>query len=50
MADFLQSLEKDETFHANFQDAVKVQRVLHAVEESSQTGSWASTAMQFANS
>jgi predicted dehydrogenase len=50
LADFIHSLEKDETFHANFQDAVKVQRVLHAVEESARTRSWASPVTQFANS
>jgi predicted dehydrogenase len=50
MADFLQSLEKNDTFHVNFQDAVNVQRVLHAVEESARTRSWASTATQFASS
>lgn len=42
LADFLQSLEKNEIFHANFQDAVNVQRVLHAVEESARTRSWTS--------
>jgi len=49
MADFLESLEKDETFHPSFQDAVQVQRVLHAVEESARTKSWTSPAVQFAN-
>lgn len=44
LADFLRSLEKDEIFHANFQDAVSVQRVLHAVEESARTRSWTKTA------
>jgi predicted dehydrogenase len=43
LADFLQSLERNETFHANFQDAVDVQRVLRAVEESARTRSWAGT-------
>lgn len=49
LADFLQALEKNETFHVNFQDAVKVQRVLHAVEESARTRAWASIAPQLAN-
>jgi predicted dehydrogenase len=40
LADFLQSLEKDEIFHANFQDAVEVQRALDAVEESARARSW----------
>jgi predicted dehydrogenase len=44
LADFLRSLEKDETFHVNFQDAVNVQKVLHAVDESARTRSWARTA------
>jgi predicted dehydrogenase len=44
IADFLQSLEKNETFHACFQDAVNVQRVMQAVEESARTRSWSSTA------
>ena len=48
LADFLQSLENNETFHVNFQDAVNVQRVLHAVEESARTGAWASKAPQLA--
>lgn len=42
LADFLQSLERDETFHVNFRDAVHVQKLLHAVEESARTRSWAS--------
>jgi len=44
LADFFQSLERDEAFHANFQDAVNVQRVLHTVGESARTRSWASPA------
>jgi predicted dehydrogenase len=46
LADFLHSLENHETFHANFEDAVKVQRVLHAVEESARTRSWTSPETQ----
>lgn len=44
LADFLQSLAKGESFHANFQDAVNVQRVMHAVEESARNKAW-STAL-----
>jgi predicted dehydrogenase len=40
MADFLHSLDSGETFHANFQDALEVQRVLDLVEESSRTRRW----------
>jgi predicted dehydrogenase len=43
LSDFLQALEKNETFHANFQDAVDVHRVMRAVEESARTRSWAGT-------
>lgn len=43
LADFLRSLEEDETFHVNFHDAVDVQRVLHAVEYSARTKTWASS-------
>ncbi len=49
IADFLQSLEKNEIFHASFQDAVNVQRVMQAVEESARNRSWSSTATQPAN-
>jgi predicted dehydrogenase len=50
LADFLRSLEKNERFHANFQDAVNVQTVLRAVEESARTRSWASSKTQLVNS
>ncbi len=50
LADFLQSLEKNLIFHANFQDAVEVQRVLAGVEESAQARSWTRIATQFAGS
>jgi predicted dehydrogenase len=43
LADFMQSLESQETFHANFQDAVNVQKVMHKVEESARTNSWTRT-------
>jgi predicted dehydrogenase len=42
LSDFLQSLDRNETFHANFRDAVNVQKVLQAVEESARTKSWRS--------
>ena len=40
MADFLKSLASGEPFHANFQDALEVQGILHATEESSRTRRW----------
>jgi predicted dehydrogenase len=43
LADFLRSLESNETFHANFEDGVNVQRVLGSVVESARTRTWASS-------
>jgi len=40
LADFLESLAKNQPFHANFDDALEVQRVLEAVERSSADGRW----------
>ena len=40
LADFLDSLALGQPFHANFQDALEVQRVLTAVEESSKRRAW----------
>lgn len=40
LADFLHALSRDEPFHPNFQDALEVQRILTAVEESSKQRSW----------
>lgn len=40
LADFLNDLASSEPFHANFQDALEVQRILDAAEESSRTRSW----------
>ena len=40
MADFLNDLASGEPFHANFQDALEVQRILGAAEESSRTRTW----------
>ena len=40
LADFLQSLAKQEPFHPNFDDAAEVQQVLAAVEESARKRVW----------
>ncbi len=40
LADFLNTLGTGKPFHANFQDALEVQRVLDAAEESSRRRSW----------
>jgi predicted dehydrogenase len=40
LADFLESLAKNQPFHANFDDALAVQRVLEAVEHSAGDGHW----------
>lgn len=40
LADFLESLEEPETFHPNFDDALRVQQVLEAVEISARTRQW----------
>jgi predicted dehydrogenase len=40
LGDFLNSIGREEPFHANFEDALAVQRVLHAVEQSSASRSW----------
>jgi predicted dehydrogenase len=40
MADFLNALAADQTFHTNFQDALEVQRVLDAAQESSRRRGW----------
>jgi predicted dehydrogenase len=42
LADFLESLARQQVFHANFDDAVVVQRLLGAVENSARTKSWTS--------
>ena len=42
LADFLNSIARKEPFHVNFEDALAVQRILHAVELSSALGSWVS--------
>jgi predicted dehydrogenase len=41
-ADFLNSIAREEPFHANFEDALAVQRILHAVERSSTLRGWVS--------
>jgi predicted dehydrogenase len=40
LADFLESLARKGTFHANFDDAVEVHQVLDAVENSARSKSW----------
>jgi predicted dehydrogenase len=40
LVDFLQSLAKGDAFHPNFEDAVKTQAVLEAVEASAESYSW----------
>jgi predicted dehydrogenase len=42
LGDFLNSIAREEPFHANFEDALAVQRLLHAVERSSASRSWVS--------
>jgi predicted dehydrogenase len=44
VGDFLQSLAKNEPFHANFDDAVAVQRVLDGAERSASSRNWVSLA------
>jgi predicted dehydrogenase len=40
LADFLNALAADQPFHADFEDALNVQKVLAAVQESSRTTGW----------
>jgi predicted dehydrogenase len=42
LGDFLNSIAREEPFHANFEDALAVQRLLHAVERSSASRAWVS--------
>jgi predicted dehydrogenase len=42
LGDFLNSIARQEPFHANFEDALSVQRILQAVERSSASRSWVS--------
>jgi len=42
LGDFLNSIGRQEPFHANFKDALAVQRILHAIERSSASGGWVS--------
>jgi predicted dehydrogenase len=44
LGDFLNSIDRQEPFHVNFEDALAVQRVLHAIEKSSASGGWVSVA------
>ena len=40
VGDFLQSLARGVEFHPNFDDALIVERILDAVQESARSGSW----------
>jgi predicted dehydrogenase len=40
LGDFLNSIARQEPFHANFEDGLAVQRILHAVERSSASRGW----------
>ena len=40
LADFLQSVGRGEVFHPNFEDGLRVQKVLAAVIQSAETGQW----------
>jgi predicted dehydrogenase len=40
LGDFLQALERGETFHPNFNDALEVQKVLEAAMRSASSASW----------
>ena len=42
LGDFLNSVAQNEPFHANFEDALAVQQILHAVEQSSASLGWVS--------
>jgi predicted dehydrogenase len=42
LGDFLNSIARQEPFHANFEDALAVQRILHAIERSSASHGWGS--------
>jgi predicted dehydrogenase len=40
LGDFLQALGREEEFHPNFDDAVRVQQLMHAVETSAASRTW----------
>jgi predicted dehydrogenase len=40
LGDFLQSLARSEAFHPNFEDALRVQKILEAIEWSASSASW----------
>jgi predicted dehydrogenase len=40
LGDFLAAMAEGKPFHVNFEDALAVQRVLHAVEQSGASGNW----------
>jgi len=48
LGDFLNSIARQEPFHANFEDALAVQRILHAVERSATSRGWVSVEGQTA--
>jgi replication fork clamp-binding protein CrfC len=46
LADFLKAQAAGETFHPDFEDAQKVQRVLQAVEDSAKSRAWTAVERQ----
>jgi len=40
LADFLRALDRGEPFHPNFEDGLKVQRLLEAIEQSASSATW----------
>jgi predicted dehydrogenase len=44
LGDFLQSMARGEPFHVNCDDAVEVQRVLDALDQSASSGKWVTVA------
>lgn len=44
LADFLVSLSKNDVFHPNFDDALEVQKLLDAVDQSAENGLWTNVA------
>jgi predicted dehydrogenase len=41
LGDFLQSLARSEAFHPNFDDALRIQQLMKAIEMSAASGTWA---------
>jgi predicted dehydrogenase len=46
LGDFLAAVAKGETVHPNFEDGLRVQRVLDAVERSAESRAWMSPAVR----